>query len=451
MKIFGIPLKVDISFFVIVAILGWNPGEGGLTRVLNWVGVVFVSVLFHELGHAFAARAFGRAPRIQLYGMGGLTSWSEERERLSPFKMILISLAGPFAGFLLGGVVAVIGLFVFPTRDGEPAPDVYKFLLLVNFFWGFLNLLPLLPLDGGNVMKSVEELITRKKDGTISRVISLIFSLGIIVLSMNLEPPSTWTAFLGAWFAFANGTALFQLYQRRQDRQTGGVLEQAREAAQSGNSTLAIRLAQEALESAKSEEGKKSALQVLVHGYIQLGDFDRASEELARLQELFGADPYLEGMLLLEMGEIDRAIAVLEPAFVKSPSQWLGYLLGQAVIKAKRFDDALSLLSLPSLVSHAPRLYVALAGEAFEAGQYEMSARAGRLAFERVADPMVAYNIGCAFARAGRSDEAMVWIGRAVEAGFRDQNLLNTDPDLTNLRSSPEFASVRERLRSIKE
>ena len=451
MKIFGIPLKVDISFFVIVAILGWTPGEGGLTRVLNWVGVVFVSVLFHELGHAFAARAFGRAPRIQLYGMGGLTSWSEENERLSPLKMILISLAGPFAGFLLGGVVAVIGLFVFPTREGEPTPDIYKFLLLVNFVWGFLNLLPLLPLDGGNVMKSVEELITRKKDGTISRVVSLVFALGIVALSMIPEPASTWTAFLGVWFAFANGMALYQQYQRRNDRQTAGVLEQAREAAQGGNGTLAIRLAQEALESAKSDEGKKSALQILVHGYIQQRDFERAGEELGRLQEIFGADPYLEGMLLLEMGEIDRAIAVLEPAFVKSPSQWLGYLLGQAVIKAKRFDDALSLLSLPSLVSHAPRLYVALAGEAFEAGQYEMSARAGRLAFERVADPMVAYNVGCAMARAGRTDEAMVWIGRAVEAGFRDQNLLNTDPDLTNLRSSPEFASLREKLRTMKE
>ena len=451
MKIFGIPLRVDVSFFIIVAILGWNPGEGGLTRVLNWIGVVFVSVLFHELGHAFAARAFGRAPRIQLYGMGGLTSWSEESERLSPLKMILISLAGPFAGFLLGGVVALIRLFLISTPDGGQLSQIFTFMLWVNFVWGFLNLLPLLPLDGGNVMKSVEELITRKKDGTISRVISLIFALGIIAISLIADPPSTWTAFLGAWFAFANGSALFQQYQRRHDRQTGGVLDQAREAAQSGNGPLAIRLAQEALESAKSDQGKQSALQILVHGYIQQRDFERAGEELGQLQSLFGADPYLEGMLLLEMGEIDRAIAVLEPAFIKSPSQWLGYLLGQAVIKAKRFDDALSLLSLPSLVSHAPRLYVALAGEAFQSGQYEMSARAGRLAFERVADPMVAYNIGCAMARAGRTDESMVWLGRAVEAGFRDQTLLNTDPDLTNLRSFPEFASLREKLRTMKE
>ena len=378
MKIFGIPLKVDISFFVIVAILGWNPGEGGLTRVLNWVGVVFVSVLFHELGHAFAARAFGRAPRIQLYGMGGLTSWSEENERLSPLKMILISLAGPFAGFLLGGIVGVITVFLLPTPAGEQLPEVYRFMLYVNFIWGFLNLLPLLPLDGGNVMKSVEEMITQKKDGTISRVISLIFALGIIALSLIPERTSTWTAFLGVWFAFANGSALFQQYQARHDRQTGGLLEQAREAAQKGNSTLAIRLAQEAIQSARSDQGKQSALQVLVHGYIQLRDFEKASEELERLKSIFGADPYLEGMLLLEMGEIDRAIAVLEPAFIKSPSQWVGYLLGQAVIKARRFDDALSLLSLPSMTSQAPRLYVALAGEAFQAGQYEMSARAGR-------------------------------------------------------------------------
>ena len=445
MKVFGIPVKVDISFFVIVAILGWNAGGGNLTSVLDWVGVVFVSVLLHELGHAFAAKAFGRTPRIQLYGMMGLTSWSEEGPRLSPLKMILISLAGPFAGFLLGGVV-LAGYLLFSTAADRQASQVFQFMLFVNFGWGILNLLPLLPLDGGNVMKSIEELITRKKEGTISRVISLVFALGIVALALNRN---TWITFLGVWFALINGAALYQLYQQRNDSQLGGVLEQARQAAQGGNGTLAVRLGQEALESAKSEHGKQSALQVLVHGYIQQRDFERAGEELQRLQSVFGADPYLEGMLLLEKGELDRAISVLEPAFNRAPSQWVGYLLGQALIKAKRFDDALMLCSNPALVSHAPRLYVALAGEAFQDGQYEMSAKAGRLAFERVADPMVAYNIACALARAGRADDAMVWMSRAVEAGFRDRTLLDTDPDLSNLRSTPEFISVRDRLRTL--
>ena len=67
--------------------------------MLCWVVAVFLSVLVHEMGHALAIRALGVQPWITLYGMGGLTS--HRGGRLPPKTQILVSLAGPAAGFAL--------------------------------------------------------------------------------------------------------------------------------------------------------------------------------------------------------------------------------------------------------------------------------------------------------------------------------------------------------------
>src|SRR5215471_12311162 len=103
MKIFGIPVKIDPSFLFICALLAF----GRLSQpvfMVEWLIVIFVSVLIHELGHALVVRSFGLSPQILLYSMGGLTSWRDEKG-VSHAKHIVISVAGPFAGFLFAGVV----------------------------------------------------------------------------------------------------------------------------------------------------------------------------------------------------------------------------------------------------------------------------------------------------------------------------------------------------------
>ena len=74
--------------------------------------------------------------------------------------------------------------------------------------------------------------------------------------------------------------------------------------------------------------------------------------------------------------------------------------------------------------------------EAFDNGEYEFAARAGALAFEQKADPNIAYNVGCAFARASNSEQAIKWVEHAVAVGFDNKDLLATDADLESIRSS---------------
>jgi Zn-dependent protease len=115
-------------------------------HVMLWVGVVFVSILAHELGHATAARAFGANAWISLHAFGGLTRADRTLPRS---RELVMTLAGPAAGFLLAGVAWLL-------RHELPLARVHnlRFLLRalfeVNFWWGLFNLLPIPPLDGGH-------------------------------------------------------------------------------------------------------------------------------------------------------------------------------------------------------------------------------------------------------------------------------------------------------------
>ena len=91
-----------------MAVLGW-PNMAGvdenqrLTRIAIWIGVAFVSILVHELGHAVIMRRFGSNARIVLHSFGGLAipegslGFGRSYHRRSSNEQIYISLAGPFA------------------------------------------------------------------------------------------------------------------------------------------------------------------------------------------------------------------------------------------------------------------------------------------------------------------------------------------------------------------
>lgn len=146
--IFGFPTRVQLSFFLVIVILGISAET--FARIAIWTGVATVSILWHELGHAFAARRLGSKPTIELYSFGGLTYWQPKPEA-SRWDHISVAMAGPVAGLLLGGVVALITEFALDV-DGGDLRFFVVVVLWINVGWGLVNLLPVLPLDGGHVM-----------------------------------------------------------------------------------------------------------------------------------------------------------------------------------------------------------------------------------------------------------------------------------------------------------
>lgn len=166
-QLFGIPVRVHPFFWVVAVLLGMSDPDP--VRLLIWVAAVFVSIVVHELGHAFAARAHGWPPRITLYSFGGFATYSPTYH--TPRSQISISAAGPAAGFALAALVALgvrlaghqlalvtSGLLVYVdfALFATPALNVFIFdLLWINIFWGLINLLPVYPLDGGHIAREI--------------------------------------------------------------------------------------------------------------------------------------------------------------------------------------------------------------------------------------------------------------------------------------------------------
>jgi len=146
-RLFGFPVAIGVDFLLITLLIGMGTRPGAY--LLEWLVVVAVSILIHELGHAFAVHSYGITPEIRLWGMGGLTIYGFA---LPPRKSILVSLAGPLIGIPVAVAVMVIRPWL---PEVEPVRTIANDLVFVNLWWGLLNLLPLAGLDGGNVVTSL--------------------------------------------------------------------------------------------------------------------------------------------------------------------------------------------------------------------------------------------------------------------------------------------------------
>jgi Zn-dependent protease len=191
--VLGFPVRIHPLFWLVGFVLGFSGGPNAGIHLLLWMIAFFASILVHELGHALMIRRYGRHAYIVLYAMGGLaiegrprdfgfgSPWSFDsytefhpRQR-TPQEQILISAAGPGIQFVLLGIVIA---FVYATGGNvsmaysgwlpllDPhlggqletnlnARELVWQLLQINLFWPIINLLPVLPLDGGQIALQV--------------------------------------------------------------------------------------------------------------------------------------------------------------------------------------------------------------------------------------------------------------------------------------------------------
>lgn len=190
-RLLGFPVRVHPWFWLGAVLLGANSLNLGVQFLAVWVAVVFVSIVVHELGHALAFRRFGSDADVVLYAFGGLavpTQFIAGR-----WRRIAVSLAGPCAGFMLAGIVygsnqlhpwAKIDL---KEPGGGLAFYVFFQLLWVNIGWGLLNLLPVFPLDGGQVSRELCGMKWGTRGKRVSLKISFVTALVIVAYSLLCE------------------------------------------------------------------------------------------------------------------------------------------------------------------------------------------------------------------------------------------------------------------------
>lgn len=151
--LFGFPILIHWMFWLNTALMGGAMSASSpeqFRSLLAWVVAVLLSILIHELGHALAMRNFGdRRVGIVLYAFGGLAQGSQLRTRR---ENLLVSAAGP-------GLQILAGLAVGWSATLWPPPWLWLRQMLdgftvVSIFWALLNLVPVLPLDGGRLCEA---------------------------------------------------------------------------------------------------------------------------------------------------------------------------------------------------------------------------------------------------------------------------------------------------------
>jgi len=172
----GVPIRVTPSFFFVAVIFGIGLGATGMVL---WAIAVFVSIVLHEMGHAVAYRAFGVAPSVVLYGMGGLTFGRS----LTLGKDLIVSLAGPFAGFTLGLPMLVLWRSSALVGSSPELTRFVWFLVLINLGWGLVNLLPVLPLDGGHAAAALSSMIARRDTTRAVQWVGVVVGVGAALLA----------------------------------------------------------------------------------------------------------------------------------------------------------------------------------------------------------------------------------------------------------------------------
>jgi Zn-dependent protease len=192
-RLFGIPITIHPSFLIIAGLLGLSSGR--LALLFAWVGIVFVSILIHELGHALTARAYGAEVAIELNAIGGLTSWSTPEGELGPGRRAIVAAAGSGVGVFFGGAVWLVSRLTGPY-DGI-ADFVVSNLILVNVFWGLLNWAPIRPLDGGHLLTSLLEKVAPKNGEKVGNVVFLVTALGALAAAIWLQ--RIFVAVLAGW------------------------------------------------------------------------------------------------------------------------------------------------------------------------------------------------------------------------------------------------------------
>ena len=230
-NLFGIPFYVNMSWFLVLALVTWQYGGGlaaafpqlgpGLPWVLGLAAalMLFASVLAHELGHSFAALRQGIGVKsIALFLFGGLATLEKESE--TPQGAFWVAIAGPLVSFALFGLFSVAGQ-VLPLSG--PLAGIVGLLAYINLALGAFNLIPGLPLDGGNVLKAIvwqitgqpyKGLVFASRVGQVIGWIAIALGAASIV---GLSPiGSLWTLLIGVFMLQnANRTAQFGAVQGR--------------------------------------------------------------------------------------------------------------------------------------------------------------------------------------------------------------------------------------------
>ncbi len=439
-SVLGFPVRARADFFIVFAIFG--SASRSVELVAAWVAVAFVSILFHELGHALVARAFGCRSTIELHGMGGTTY--PVREPGSPpvpwSGDLAISLAGPAFGLMLGAVVWLVSRAAPALLEADTGRWIVRQLLWVNVGWSLVNLAPVLPYDGGLAARAVLVRLFPGSGDCIAHLVTIGLGAAVIVAAILLRNRwggSLWIAYLAARGAVGSWT---DLGKAAVDRALTGAW-----AAWDARDFGAARATAERLvRDARGEAQRARAAELVVWSCLALRD-------AAAAKAAFDAYPsgYQPSTLLRAVVAMDAAdgagVALLAEVPEPLATRVLVPLLG-AWGSSSWEDRATEWLDAATVAALPRELTRTLGSSLFYAGSYALARHVLALRFGVTGSAEDAYNVACCHARLGEGTAALAWLGRALDAGWDDGATLDGDEDLAPVRALAGYGALRARV-----
>ncbi len=460
-RLFGVPVLVQPLFWLGSVLLGLSFFHNEPRALLVWVPNVFFAVLAHEMGHALVGRRFGLDPEVHLLMLGGRTVWSSGRA-LTPGPSMLVSFAGPAVGLVLGG-----GLYLALDHLVLPPSQMLGWAI-VSFLWTHLgwalfNLVPIVGLDGGNIVSAFLEKFLGARGVRWAHVLSIFVAVAL----------ATWFLSSGNLImTFFMGLLAVDNYQRWQiaARWTEGVrppaarpsarpsappadeaplepeIARAYEALEAGQHGSVRRIAEALVPRVRTEAQRFDVAHLVAWGRLLHGDPYGAERALRQLLPLGRRpDALLEGSLLLDSGRGGSALAPLTEALEGRGDDFVASRLARAAVAAKDVGPIVALLANPRAELDARPFQIVIT-ELLRENLLPPAIRLGEALFARFAVGTDAFNVACAHARSGHFEAASAWLEKALGAGLPDPRVLLEDEDLRALRERPEFDALRARL-----
>ena len=281
----GIPVFVSPWYFLLLVMFGYRDPVQGII----WAVAITVSLLVHEFGHALVARRLRHDPSIMLHGFGGLTSRSRRGPDVDEAAIVAM---GPAAGLALG--LIIFAIFQVLLRMGAVSPYVLALIytmLHACVLWNMLNLLPLWPLDGGQLMRlGMGRWLSPYMTARVTHIVSLFMIVFLGAL-----------AYRAGYLGMFTGVILLMLgMQNVQGLQGQAGTEEAASPRTSSLASELISSASEALQQGNFKEAARRAHQARAQEGVSPAAMEKVWEIL--------------GLATEQLGEHEEALAYLRRA-----------------------------------------------------------------------------------------------------------------------------------------
>jgi len=362
-------IKILPQFWIFALLFAALQG-GTLASVLMWIAILPVSVLVHELGHAFVIRLYNLRASIELGMFGGSTRYYGGN--LGLLAQFLVTLMGPLFG--IGFALFAFYLRSIISPEFIATRDALELLSVVNIFWSIINLVPVLPLDGGKIMAIMCETLFPKYSVHITYFLSGLFAVT--------------TAFIFLMIGQMMAGAFFLLFAFDSFR----VWNQARRTV------------------LRKEENPHLIEEIEKAAEDWMGA--RPEEAIKRLEKLYH----------------EASDAVMKQEALER--------LGQYLLLSKQPERATSLLSEHETQLSPDGLKI-LQLAAYQSGEYKKALSAGQEAFRQHQTTDAALLNAFAAARLGMAPLVVNWLQSAHALGGVDMKKVMEAEELSSVRSDP--------------